>query len=175
MKRLLGMFAVLVLAGCAATGSYRDTGVGMTSMAVFDPVRYSGLWYEVARFPVPFQAGCSDTRATYGLQPDGSFSVRNDCVKNGVPTSITGTARIAGPGRLKVRLGGMPVAADYWILWVDEGYRTAVVGVPSGRAGWILNRDPEIPPDRMHAAREVLKFNGYDTSQLVIAPAGSEQ
>ena len=47
---------------------------------------------------------------------------------------IGGEARIVGPGRLKVRLDGVPVQADYWVLWVDEGYRTAAVGVPSGRA-----------------------------------------
>jgi apolipoprotein D and lipocalin family protein len=52
------------------------------------------------------------------------------------------------------------------VLWVDEGYRTAVVGAPNGRVGWILNRDPDIPEDRLIAAREVLDFNGYDVSQL---------
>jgi apolipoprotein D and lipocalin family protein len=71
-----------------------------------------------------------------------------------------------GPGRLSVRLSGVPVAAPYWVLWVDEGYRTAVVGQPNGRAGWILNRDPVIPEDRWIAAREVLDFNGYDLSRL---------
>jgi apolipoprotein D and lipocalin family protein len=74
---------------------------------------------------------------------------------------------VAGPGRLSVRLDGVPVAAPYWVLWVDEGYRTAVVGQPNGRAGWVLNREPEIPQDRWVAAREVLDFNGYDLSRLV--------
>jgi len=52
------------------------------------------------------------------------------------------------------------------VLWVDEGYRTAVVGAPNGRSGWILNRDPQIPADRLAAAREILDFNGYDLSRL---------
>jgi apolipoprotein D and lipocalin family protein len=53
------------------------------------------------------------------------------------------------------------VAAPYWVLWVDEGYRTAVVGQPNGRAGWVLNREPGDPAGPLDRAREVLDFNGY--------------
>lgn len=146
----------------------------MSSMAVFDPARYAGLWYEVASFPTPFQAGCTNTRAFYGEADDGTLTVRNVCTRNGTLHTIEGRATPAGPGRLKVRLDGVPFPADYWVLWVDEGYRTAVVGVPSGRAGWILNRDPDIPPDRLRAAREVLEFNGYDLGRLVVTTQGDD-
>ncbi|NNE82031.1 MAG: lipocalin family protein [Silicimonas sp.] len=169
MRRALA-FLCLLLAGCA--GGYRDTSVGMTSMAVFDPARYAGTWYEVASFPTPFQRGCTDTRAEYAVRADGALSVRNTCLKDGAVSVIGGEAQIVGPGRLKVRLDGVPVQADYWVLWVDEGYRTAAVGVPSGRAGWILNRTETIPPDRLKAAREVLRFNGYDVSALQMTPQG---
>lgn len=172
MMRLLVSLAFLALIGCATLPSYRDTAVPISSMAVFDPVRYAGEWYEVGRFPVPFQAGCTKTRATYELLGNGTLSVLNTCVKNGQLTSIRGIATIVGPGRLKVRFDGAPVAADYWVLWVDEGYRTAVVGVPSGRGGWILNRDPVIPTDRLRAAREVFEFNGYDLKNLVMMTSG---
>ena len=74
---------------------------------------------------------------------------------------------MVGPGRLKVRLPSVPfVAADYWVLWTDEDYRTAVVGAPNGRSGWILNRTPDIRADRLDAARDVLEFNGYDLGRL---------
>lgn len=162
-----------VLSACAAFPSYRDTDVPITSMAVFDPARYSGTWYEIASFPTFFQAGCSGTNATYGLRDDGSLSVLNRCMKDGSKETIAGSATIVGPGRLKVRLDGVPIAANYWVLWVDEGYRTAVVGIPSGRAGWILNREPTIPADRLRAAQEVLAFNGYDLTQLVPTPQGA--
>jgi apolipoprotein D and lipocalin family protein len=38
--------------------------------------------------------------------------------------------------------------------------------VPSGRAGWILNRTPTLRADRLQAAKDILAFNGYDLSQL---------
>lgn len=163
---------LLLLAACAPGASYRDQSVAMTSMAIFDPARYAGVWYEVASFPTPFQAGCTNTRAEYAVAGPGRLSVRNVCLKNGEEDAIGGSAEVVGPGRLKVRLSGVPVAADYWVLWVDADYRTAVVGTPSGRAGWILNRDPQIPADRLKAARDVLEFNGYDTGLLVMTAQG---
>ncbi|MFQ1701769.1 lipocalin family protein [Loktanella agnita] len=161
---------LLLLPGCAALPVYRDTAAPISSQAVFEPQRYLGTWYEVARYPVPFEEGCVGVTAEYGMRPDGQLSVLNICRNpNGSEQSrITGTAEIVGPGRLKVRFSSVPfVAADYWVLWVDSGYRTAVVGAPDGRAGWILNRDPHIPADRLAAARGVLQFNGYDLSRLM--------
>lgn len=162
--RSLVLLACLFLSACGT--SYRDREAPITSMAVFEPERYSGLWYEVASFPTSFQSGCTNTQADYGIKNEGELTVRNSCFRDGALSVIEGTAKVVGPGRLEVRLNGVPFAADYWVLWVDEGYRTAVVGTPSGRAGWVLNRDPNIPADRLAAAEEVLRFNGYDVSQL---------
>lgn len=165
------LFALLLLAGCAAVlgPSYRDPGAPIASSANFDPARYLGRWYEVARYPNPFQEGCAGAIAEYGATsaPD-RVSVRNLCLdaEGRVTGEITGTATYEGVGRFAVRLQDVPVAAPYWVLWVDEGYRTAVVGSPDGRTGWILNRRPDIPADRLAAARVILDFNGYDLGPL---------
>ncbi|MEX3017903.1 lipocalin family protein [Gymnodinialimonas hymeniacidonis] len=168
---LLGLSALLAFAACdvALGPSYRDESVNIASSANFDATRYVGRWYEVYRYPNPFQADCPGAIAEYGFSDaPNELTVTNLCLnaQGQVTDRITGTATDEGLGRLSVRLQGVPVAAPYWVLWVDEGYRTAVVGAPNGRVGWILNRDPDIPPDRLAAAREVLDFNGYDLSQL---------
>jgi apolipoprotein D and lipocalin family protein len=168
---ILVVAALVALASCAPA-VYRDTSVPIGSIASFDAARYTGLWYEVASYPTPFQTGCRNTTARYSPLPDGGIAVVNRCVTENGETSIAGRAEVTGPGRLTVRLNGVPFAADYWVLWVDEGYRTAVVGSPKGRAGWILNRDPVIPADRLRAAREVLAFNGYDLTELRMTPQG---
>ena len=167
---------VAFLTACAPAGEggllkvYRDRSVPIASKALFEPERYLGLWYEVARYPVPSQAGCVGVTAEYGLRADGRLSVLNICRNpdGSVRSTINGSAEVVGPGRLKVRFPSVPfITADYWVLWTDIDYSTAVVGTPNGRAGWILSRTPEIPPDRLAAAREVLAFNGYDLSRLL--------
>lgn len=164
MKRLFVFSLVLLLAACGT--SYRDRAEPITSVANFDAQKYTGLWYEVAHFPVWFQEGCTNTQAEYTTRDEGVLNVRNACFRDNELSVIEGSARVVGPGRLKVRLGFAPFAGDYWVLWVDEDYQTAVVGVPSGRAGWILNRTPEISESRLDAAKAVLSFNGYDVTNL---------
>lgn len=169
-KLTLSFLAVLglALAGCGQT--YRDKDVAMTSMAVFEPQRYAGLWYEVASFPNTFQKGCRNAQADYTLIDETQLAVRNACLREDGLSVIEGTATVTGPGRLQLRLNGVPFPAEYWVLWVDKDYETAVVGTPSGRSGWILNRTPDIAKDRLDAARDVLQFNGYDITRLVMSP-----
>ncbi len=163
----LALAAVLALAACGPV--YRDTSVPMQTVSRLDLERYTGRWYEVASFPVSFQRGCTATTADYALRADGTIGVVNTCRRgdpDGPVSQIAGTAEVVEPGRLKVRLGRVPFAGDYWVLWVAEDYGSAVVGTPGGRAGWILHRDPAIPEDRLATARGVLAANGYDPSAL---------
>ncbi len=146
----------------------------MATVSNFDATRYVGLWYEIARFPVSFQKGCTATTAEYASLGADTVSVLNTC-REGAPDGpieqIAGEAEIIGPGQLKVSFDNVPfVRGDYWVLWVDNDYTTAVVGVPSGAAGWILARTPEISEARRAEAEGILKANGYDTSQLINVP-----
>ncbi len=168
--RALILAAFVFVSGCGFFTVYRDTDVPISSKAVFDVERYMGLWHEVARFPVPFQTGCVGVTAEYALKDDGTVSVLNICRNpDGTEKSrILGTAEPIGPARLEVRFTSVPfVVGDYWVLWTDEDYQTAVVGAPNGRSGWILNRTPTIRADRLQTARDILAFNGYDVSQLM--------
>ena len=161
------LVGLLLLGACAP--AWRDTSVPMRAVAELDAERYAGRWYEIARFPVRFQEGCTATTAEYALRPDGRLSVTNRCrmdSPDGPERSISGVAWVEEGGQLSVQLGWIPFPAPYWVLWVDEEYEVAVVGVPSGIAGWILARSPEMPQDRLDEARAVLEAAGYDLSQL---------
>jgi len=83
----------------------------------------------------------------------------------------TGEAELVGPGQLKVAFASVPfVRGDYWVLWVDDAYTTAVVGTPAGSAGWILARSPTISAAKRAEAEAVLQANGYDISALIEVP-----
>ena len=166
---LVGLLAALLVASCGprpgAVQGYRSDS-SITSIVFFDAGRFSGRWYEVAAFRDAKAAPCANARSDYTQRPDGGLDVSGtSCARSG---AVRGQAVVTGPGRLTVTLGDQ--TDTYWMLWVDEGYRTAVVGMPSGKIGFILNRDPVIPADRLRAAREILDWNGYDLGRLVTIP-----
>jgi apolipoprotein D and lipocalin family protein len=177
MIRQTGAFLLCLslLAGCGGP-AYRDTDVALETVPSVDLTRYAGRWYEIARFPVWFQEGCVGVTADYALRPDGTVDVLNACrleTLDGEVETATATARAADASnaRLKVRfLRWLPVEGDYWIIHLDEDYATAVVAVPSGSAGWILSRTPDIAPERLAAARAALADGGYDLSRLTMTP-----
>ncbi len=51
---------------------------------------------------------------------------------------------------------------EMWVIWIDEGYRTAALGSPDSDMAFIVDRKPSGGADRMTAASEVLEFNGYN-------------
>jgi apolipoprotein D and lipocalin family protein len=150
---LRGLIAVLALAGCVAAGS-RDASVPITSIVSFDPALFVGRWHVV-------EAIKGTDCAAYDYAPSGGGLAVTGYCAGGVRQ---GEAHLAGPGRLTQTLGGRP--EELWVLWVDADYRTAVIGTPSGRVGMVLNRVPDIPPDRLRAAHEVMDWNGYDVADL---------
>lgn len=170
MHRMMWLMPLLLL-GCAAppaTG-FRSSGREIYSTAVVDSARLEGRWAQVADFAPKGAAPCSAS----GLRVEAGLAVQADLCLGGTRTAYRGTAAITGPGRLRLaEADPAGIGSEWWLLWVDADYRTLVVGTPDGRFGFILNRDPVLPPDRMTAAREILAWNGYDLSRLrpVAAP-----
>ena len=147
----------LALAACAPTSQkvagFRDPGTPIWSAAAFAPGQIAGDWRQVAAHAAR-PGGCAPggltiTPSSAGLRLDGALCL------NGRTQRIATTARPSGPGRLAV-----DGQEDWWILWVDSGYRTLAIGTPSGRFGFVLDRGAPAP-DRLAAAREVFDFNGY--------------
>ncbi|NJM84319.1 MAG: lipocalin family protein, partial [Tabrizicola sp.] len=86
-------------------------------------------------------------------------SMRRFCL-NGKSRGFSGPVTPTGPGRITVS------GQEWWILWVDSGYRTLAVGSPDGSFGFVLDRGV-VAQDRLIAARELFDFNGYDTRKFV--------
>lgn len=169
---LLGVLALLFLAGCASP-QYRDTAVPMATNGPVDLQRYKGLWYEIARYPNSFEEGCTGVTAEYALNDDGSVKVTNTCRQGALDGAVEiaeGRAVSTTPDNDKLLVGfveWLPFArGDYWILFTD--YDISVVGTPSGSLGWILARTPKISDARIADATAVLVRNGYDPAGLIL-------
>lgn len=162
---LLAGVGVFCVFGCASRPQ-------LATVRQVDLKRYSGQWYEVARYPNWFQRNCvGETTATYSPLPDGAIQVVNSCrKKNGRLESVKGRATVV-PGsantKLKVSFFG-PFTGDYWIIGLDQkNYSWAVVGHPSRRYLWILSRTPLLKDEDYRKAVEIAVSQGYDESRLI--------
>lgn len=155
--------ALACLAGCAPppAPSYRGHGQKLYSIVNFSPARFAGTWHEVAGLYDPARQSCALGLTGAALKDGKLMLTLSDCA--GRATTVPAT-RVA-PGRFVPELRG-PRSEPWWVLWVDEDYRTAVIGTPSGHWAAILNRSPKIPADRLTAAKRILEFNGYDIARL---------
>lgn len=160
--KTLGLCAVLV--GCSPVDdisiSYRDSTVPITSIALFDLAKFAGHWQVIAAYNAD---NCAFDVLTAGA---GTFDL---AVHSCSGTAHNGVAQITGPGRFTPQSGAHK-ELEHWVLWVDQTYRTAVIGTVAGEFGMILNRGQDIPADRLTAAREILGWNGYDLARLQMRP-----
>lgn len=165
-KAIGSVLAFVVLAGCAAgptsEGSFRDLSAPITSVALFDPAQFSGHWETIAAF----EADSCAIDVVAAPKAAGAINLTERKCSGHVEHSV---AAITGPGRFTPDRGDNK-GREFWVMWVDQTYRTAVIGTVNGEFGMILNRSRDIPRDRMQAAREILDWNGYDLSRLIVRP-----
>jgi apolipoprotein D and lipocalin family protein len=159
------LIALILLAGCVAktpapiTG-YRKPGTQIYSNAVLENDKLVGKWVQVAEFAPLDAPACTKGGADISQGANGLAVAARLCL-GGVQTPVSGPLVAVGPGRF-----APPSCEAWWVIWADVGYRTLVIGTPSGRMGFILNRGGDLPADRLRAAREVLDWNGYDLARL---------
>lgn len=134
-----------------------------------DLERYQGRWFEIARYPMPFERACAkNVTANYTVRGNG-VRVVNACTDGDGQVRVTeGSARVADRetnAKLVVRFG--PFArGQYWILDVGDDYSYAVVGEPKRRFLWILSRTPALDEHTFGAICERLALFGYDPGKL---------
>lgn len=174
MRAWLAALGVVLLAGCATQGEdLAPNTVGKVNLK-----RYQGMWYEQARLPMFFQRDCAQSEAHYQLKADGNVDVLNRCrTLDGEMQEAHGTARSVSPGindRLKVSFdtwfsGVLPGVAtgDYWIIYLSDDYRYAIVGHPNHKYLWLLTRSRTVPEDIRQLLMAKARQQGYDTSRLI--------
>lgn len=162
----------LLMAACTEQPVNRDASVRLTTAENVDLDRYTGLWYEIARFPNSFEKNCVAATAQYVKNPDGSIKVLNRCRKlklDGEQDVVEGRARVIADAKLGVTFF-WPFEGDYWILEVADDYTWALVGEPAGKYLWILAREPQIDATLKESLVQKLKALGYNTDALYWTP-----
>ncbi len=171
--------AVLCAGSIACAGpAALDPSKVLPTAARVDLPRYQGTWYEIARLPMWFQRDCLRSQATYGILDTGEVSVLNECdTASGGTESIRGKARVVDAetnARLEVRFDSWffffipsQPQGNYWILYLDDAYRTVIVGTPDRRNLWIMARTPAIDEARYTELVAVARGLGFETEKLI--------
>ncbi|MDD0845290.1 lipocalin family protein [Pseudomonas sp. Gutcm_11s] len=166
---------LFVLAGCAGSG---EPDQPPQTAGQVDLQRYQGTWYELARLPMFFQRNCVASEAHYRLQESGSVAVTNRCrTATGEWQEALGEARLQQEGRtdkLWVHFDNwfsnlFPglTRGEYWVLYLDADYQTALVGHPNREYLWLLSRSPEVASAVSERLLAEARSRGYDTAELV--------
>lgn len=164
----LTSLATIGLAACAfmTAGPVGNSAVPQPAKPV-DLKRYTGLWYEMARYENRFERNCEAVTAAYRALPNGMVEVVNSCHKGAVggPLKVAkGRAKVlAGSqdAKLKVSFFG-PFFGDYWVLDHADDYSWSIVGEPSGRYLWILTRAAKPGPTTRDILLSRVMALGYD-------------
>ncbi len=174
---LFAVVVIICLCACAGPGAF-DPAKAPPTVARVELARYGGTWYEIARMPLWFQRNCLRSQATYGLLETGEVSVLNECdTEGGGKESIRGSARVVEAktnARLEVRFDNWfsvfipsQPQGNYWILYLDDGYQTVIVGTPDRKTLWIMARTPMIDEARYAKLVEIARGLGFDTDKLI--------
>ncbi|HZQ70776.1 MAG TPA: lipocalin family protein [Terriglobales bacterium] len=164
---------IIVLMSMVSAARAADSGTRLPLRTVdsVDLNRYSGTWYEIARYPNRFQRDCqSDTKAEYTLRQDGKVQVVNSCrQKSGKTKTARGTAKVADrTTNAKLRVTFFwPFYGDYWVIGLSPDYRYAIVGEPKRKYLWILSRTPEIDETTYQEIVKQVRTVGYDPERLI--------
>ena len=152
------------LTGCATTSD-------IAAVKDFEPERYMGTWYEIARLPQYFERDLDEVKAQYTLLDDGTIRVVNSGVRDGKPKSITGTAKLKKPdakpltGELRVSFF-WPFYSDYRVIELAPDYSYAVVTAGNRGYLWVLSRKPEMKKEQLDDILNRAKENGFDLGEL---------
>lgn len=177
-SRLVPGFGGLILAVATVVSGCASVPSGMKPVTSFQPEKYLGRWYEIARMDHSFERHLTHVSATYTELPGERIEV----VNRGYDTNagrwkeIRGKAKPAGDpetGSLLVSFFP-PFSAGYHVFALDrQDYQWALVAGPNRKYLWVLSRRPSLSPSLKQKLYHLAAEAGYDTGSLISVPQTS--
>ena len=182
MKKIILMLILQMFLGISALA---QTTSELKTVQNVDLKRYSGKWFEIARYENKFQKKCvGNTTATYTIKADNNIEVLNECLeKNGKVDKAKGKAKIVDKttnAKLEVRFAPAALSflsavwGDYWIIDLDADYKYAVVGDPKREYFWILSREPVMSDATYQAILRRAESKGFSPGKVYKTPQNVE-
>ena len=134
-----------------------------------------GRWYVIANIPYFGERDYVGSYVEYALRPDGDID----------DFSIGHKGNFAAPADKKVLKDWVvkdsnnaewraspfwPLSFAYLILYVDPGYRFALIGYPGKSLGWVFARSPEVSAGTYRSLLTRFDAQGDDTTLFQRVP-----
>lgn len=118
-------------------------------LSYVDAKAFSGLWYEIARTPNPYQKECVGSTVEYALQPDNTYKVHNRCFRGkrgGEIIAYNGTAQPAKGNSMSVieMTYYYIFTKEYRVVYLASDYSSAVVCDKDMDKVWIMSKTPTL-------------------------------
>ena len=162
---IIALASALGISGCAASSE------PIAAITDFQPGKYMGVWYEIARLPHYFERGMDYVEAEYTMNADGTIRVENRGVRGNEKRNIVGKAKLKFPkkqpltGELRVSFFD-PFYSDYRIIELPPDYSYAVVTGSNRDYLWILSRKPVMDRKQLNAILQRLREWNFAVGKL---------
>jgi apolipoprotein D and lipocalin family protein len=172
-----------VIAAAFAVGTFGCSTANPAPLRAVDrPIdlnRFMGDWYVLAHIPIeiPFfsEANAYNGVESYRLTDEGIIETTYRFRQGGFdgsevvfnPRAWVHDDQTNAEWRMQFV---WPFRAAYLIAYVDDNYRSTIIGVPNRRNAWIMSRSPQASDAELAALTSKLVDLGYDTEKLRKVP-----
>ncbi len=164
IRNLSILILIFIFTGCGST--YPN----LPTVKTVDLEKYTGTWYEIARYEHFFEKGCKNVTATYELKDDGNIKVINRCtdINSNEKKEAIGIAYSDDPSNSKLKVSFFrPFYGDYYILDLADDYSHVVVGSPDREYLWILARAKSIDKNLKEYILKRVSALGFDPDKFL--------
>ncbi len=157
----------LWLTGCK---TITDLPVGTHLAENFNPVKFEGSWYQIARVPNKAEAGITSVKTSFLRQPDGRWQVSDIGWKNEYGrwvsrTKVSLNRPETPPGTFLFRFN-----EPRHVLAIDPTFKHAIVSGSNLKLLWILSRTPDPNPEDVERMLNQAKDMGFPLEEITFLP-----
>jgi apolipoprotein D and lipocalin family protein len=155
-----------------------SSGQTVTPIPRLDLNHFTGVWYEIARYPTRREKHCIGQVVMEIALADKPhrFQYVNSCaIKNNdrEATNASGRQNKSGDGKLKL-IFLWPFSDEYWVLALGPDDQWALVGSPNHKNLWIFSRTKKMSPEVLTGIEAKATAQGYPIAKLVLTPQASK-
>ncbi|KAK8377943.1 hypothetical protein O3P69_014109 [Scylla paramamosain] len=153
-----------------------ETALKFTLKENFDPMKYSGLWFDIESVPNEYQytKKCVTQNYTWtGEQMDvATRGLTDDDEKIRQMAVMVKDESLLDPASMIVQAAGVP-EAPYQIIATDYRTYSCVYSCLDGYAGfmaefmWVFSRTPSLPADKIKYCHDIFNNTGADPMKMV--------